>query len=112
MGELAERARQKSPFIRIEIGKDSEPLIYKGWREIVDSFGNDSFRYIFEVETVTGMITKTFDSSSQQFANKLDIIPFGSKIILMRRQKVDKAGNIVKDKSVYDVKLANEESPF
>lgn len=106
MGRLGEIAKLKSPYVKLEIGQSSEPMVYKAWKEVTNSFGMDSFRYTFEVATESGMITKSLDVGSTAFAMKMDEIPFGSKVIVTRNQKLDAAGNEVEDKSVYDVHIA------
>lgn len=109
MGALAEKAKEKSPYIRINVGEETAPLKYKSWKEIQDSFGHDSFRYFFEQETPHGFVTKTFDNRSQSFAEQMDKIPFNATVIISRHQKVDKDGNIVENKSTYKVTLAGKE---
>ena len=104
MGKLAELAKQRSPFLRLAIGESSEPLIYKAWKEISGQFG-DSFRYIFEQETPSGLVQKTFDCSQQKFAEEMDVIEFGSKVIIHRKQKVDGQGNIIEGKSTYEAEV-------
>ena len=104
MGKLAELAKQRSPFIRIAIGESSEPMVYKSWKEISSQFG-ESFRYIFEVETPNGLVTKSFDCPQQKFAEAMDGIAYGTKVIISRIQKVDAQGNDVEKKSLYEVKL-------
>ena len=104
MGKLADLARQRSPFIRIAIGESSEPMVYKSWREVSSQFG-ESFRYTFEQETPNGMIIKSFDCPQQKFAEAMDAIPYGTKVIIHRKQKVDAQGNDVEKKSVYEVEV-------
>ena len=104
MGELAERAKQKSPYIRLAIGENSEPMVYKGWREVAGQFG-ESFRYTFEIETPTGLIQKSFDCPQQKFAEQMDSIEFGSKVIIHRKQKIDISGGAIEGKSIYEAKL-------
>jgi len=106
MGKLGEIAKLKSPYVKLEIGQSSEPMVYKAWKEVTNSFGMDSFRYTFEIATDSGMVTKTLDVGSTSFAMKMDEIPFGSKVIVTRNQKLDAAGNEVEDKSTYDVHIA------
>ncbi len=106
MGKLGDLARAKSPFIKLEIGQSTPPIVYKAWKEITNSFNQESFRYTFEQETDTGIVAKTLDVGSTSFAIQMDTIPFGSKVIITREQKVDATGNIVDDKSIYTVALA------
>lgn len=105
-GKLGDVARLKSPYVKLEIGQSSEPMVYKAWKEVTNSFGMDSFRYTFEVLTDAGMVTKTLDVGSTSFAMKMDAITFGTKVIVTRNQKLDAAGNEVEDKSTYDVHIA------
>jgi len=100
MGELARRAKEKSPYIKLEIGESSEPLIYKSWKEITGQFG-DSFRYAFEIQTEKGFIQKTFDCFQEHFAEQMDTIPFGAQVIIHRKQKLDGNGNPMENKSIY-----------
>lgn len=104
-GKLADKAREKSPYLRIEIGQETAVLVYKSWKEIVSSFGNDSFRYSFEMETESGIVPKTLDNPSMSFALKMDAIPYGSRVIISRHPKVDALGQEMEDKSFYDVKI-------
>ncbi len=106
MGKLGDLARAKSPFIKLEIGQSTPPIVYKAWKEITNSFNQESFRYTFEQETDTGIVAKTLDVGSTSFAMQMDTIPFGSKVIITREQKLDATGNIVDDKSIYTVALA------
>lgn len=106
MGKLGDVARLKSPYVKLEIGQSSEPMVYKAWKEVTNSFGMDSFRYTFEMQTESGMVTKALDVGSTSFAMQMDAIPFGAKVIVTRNQKLDAAGNEVEDKSVYSVMLA------
>jgi hypothetical protein len=105
MGELARRAKEKSPYIKLEIGESSEPLIYKSWKEISGQFG-DSFRYAFEIQTEKGFIQKTFDCFQEHFAEQMDAIPFGATVIIHRKQKIDGNGNPMENKSIYEVSEA------
>lgn len=106
MGRLAEIAKKRSPFLRLAIGESSEPMVYKSWKEISGQFG-DSFRYVFELETSSGLVTKSFDCSQQKFAEQMDTIAFGSKVIIHRKQKVDAQGATLENKSVYEVVLVS-----
>ncbi|MBC8521066.1 MAG: hypothetical protein H8D26_03630 [Methanomicrobia archaeon] len=104
MGKLADRAREKSPYLRLEIGEETLPLIYKSWKEATDNFGNDTFRYFFDLETETGLVTKQFDNRSQSFAEALDKINFGEKVILKREPKLDPEGEPLENKSIWTVR--------
>jgi hypothetical protein len=104
MGILKDRAREKSPFITLEIGEETPMLIYKSWKETQDRWNNDTFRYIFELETSKGAISKQLDNRSQQFAEAMDEIPFGAKVIIAREPKKDDDGNVIPDKSIWTVR--------
>jgi len=103
MGKLGDRARERSPYLKIEVGGSSPVLIYKSWKEIVNNFGNESFRYTFEVETSTGFVTKSFDSPSNRLAIAFDKLSFGTKVILHRKPMVDPSGNEVEGKTFYEI---------
>lgn len=107
MGKLSDIAKQRSPFIRIAIGEKSEPMIYKGWKEISGQFG-DSFRYLFEVNTEKGLVQKSFDCPQQKFAEAMDLISFGATVIIHRKQKVDANANSIEGKSIYTVEEVRE----
>ena len=104
MGKLADRAREKSPYIKLEIGEESPVLIYKAWKEATDNFGNETFRYIFEQATDSGMVTKQLDNRSQSFAEAMDKIVFGEKVMLKREPKLDHEGEVIENKSVWTVR--------
>ena len=106
MGKLADRAREKSPYIKLDIGEETPVLTYKSWKETTDNFGNETFRYMFELETENGMVTKQLDNRSGTFAEAMDSIAFGDKVILSRKPKLDHDGNPVEDKSVWSVRKA------
>ena len=106
MGKLADRAREKSPFIKLEIGEETLALVYKSWKETTDNFGNETFRYFFELETESGMILKQLDNRSQKFAEAMDKIAFGEKVILKREPKLDHEGEPIENKSVWSIKKA------
>lgn len=106
MGRLGDVAKAKSPFIRLEIGQSTAPMVYKAWKEITNSFQQESFRYTFDVETETGIVSKTLDVGSISFAMAMDQIAFGTKVIVTRNQKLDSSGQEIEDKSVYSVELA------
>ncbi|MFA5388892.1 MAG: hypothetical protein WC312_03960 [Candidatus Omnitrophota bacterium] len=106
MGKLADRAREKSPFIKLEIGEESQVLVYKSWKETTDNFGNETFRYYFDLVTENGIITKQLDNRSQAFAEAMDKINYGEKIILKREPKLDHEGEPVENKSVWTVRKA------
>jgi len=106
MGELKDRAREKSPFITLAIGEETPVLIYKQWKETLDHWGNETFRYIFELKTSKGMVAKQLDNRSQHFAELMDEIPFGTKVIISREPKRDDEGNVIDDKSIWTVKKA------
>ena len=101
MGKLLERAKAKSPFIRLEIGGKTEPMIYRGWKEITNSFGSESFRYMFDVTGENGIMQKSFDNPTLGFSAQMDVIPFGSKVVISRHQKLDKQGEPLENKSYY-----------
>jgi hypothetical protein len=105
MGKLADRAREKSPFIKLEIGEETLALTYKSWKETTDNFGNETFRYFFELETDNGMILKQLDNRSQKFAEAMDKIAFGNKVILTREPKLDHEGEPVENKSIWTVRI-------
>jgi len=107
MGKLAERAKQRSPFIRLMIGEKTTPMKYRSWKEITTNFGNPGFRYSFEVETSEGFVTKTLDNSSEAFAQAMDKIPFNAYVVISRQLKLDKNGNPIPDKSIYTVKVVS-----
>ena len=106
MGKLADRAREKSPFIKLEIGEETPILIYKSWKETTDNFGNDTFRYFFDLETENGIVSKHLDNRSQSFAEAMDKIEFGTKVIIKREQKLDNEGDPIEKKSVWTVRKA------
>ena len=104
MGALKDRAREKSPFITLAIGEETSMLVYKSWKEAMDNFGNETFRYYFELETPNGFITKQLDNRSQAFAEAMDEIAFGEKVILKREPKLDHAGEPLENKSIWTVR--------
>lgn len=104
VGKLADRAREKSPFIKLDIGEETSPLKYKSWKETTDNFGNETFRYLFELETENGIVTKQLDNRSQAFAEALDKIAFGDMVVLKREPKLDHEGEVVENKSVWTVR--------
>lgn len=106
MGDLKDRAREKSPFVTLAIGEETAPMVYKQWKETQDHWGNETFRYIFELETSKGWVIKQLDNRSMQFAEAMDAIPFGTKVILGREAKKDEDGNVVEDKSIWTVRKA------
>lgn len=108
MGELAQRAKEKSHWLILAIGENSEPMIYTGWKEVTNQFGADCFRYLFNAETSSGLVEKRFDCSQQKFAIAMDAIPFGSKIVISRQQKLDSSGNPIERKSIYTVEKVND----
>jgi len=108
MGALSDKARQNSPYIKLNIGETTMPLKYKSWKTISDYYGRPSFRYTFEVKTEQGFVQKTFDNGSQAFADQMDIIPFNAVVKISRIQKVDKDSNPIPDKSIYKVALAEK----
>lgn len=103
MGALKDRAREKSPFVTLAIGEKTPILIYKSWKETQDHWGNETFRYMFELETLNGLVEKQLDNRSMQFAEAMDAIPFGVKVIISREPKRDEDGSIIEDKSVWTV---------
>ena len=108
MGKLADRAREKSPFVKLDIGEESSVLVYKSWKETTDNFGNDTFRYFFELTTETGIITKQLDNRSQSFAESMDKIAFGEKVIVKREPKLDHEGEPLENRSIWSVRRAEE----
>ena len=100
--ELVKKAihRYGSTRIAIAIDEKGSKVVFKGWKDFTDRWGNDSFRYTFEVMTETGAVIKNWDCGYGYVAEALDKIPFGSKVIIKREQKVVD-GEIVPDKSVY-----------
>lgn len=105
MGKLADRAKARSPYIRLAIGEKTQPMKYKSWKEIVNSYGDPSFRYSFEVETSEGFVVKTFDNNSEAFAQVMDKVPFNAFVVIIRQPKLDKFGNLITNKSIYKVTL-------
>lgn len=104
MGKLADRAREKSPYITLQIGEESPVLVYKSWKETTDNFGNDTFRYFFELETENGIVTKHLDNRSLGFAQEMDKINFGEKVVIKREPKLDNEGDPIEKKSVWTVR--------
>ena len=107
MGKLADRAKEKSPYLKLEIGEESPILIYKSWKETTDNFGNETFRYLFDLQTDNGIVTKQLDNRSQTFAEAMDKIEFGNKVIIKREQKLDHEGEPIENKSIWTVKKAS-----
>lgn len=103
-GKLADRAREKSPFVKLEIGEETPELVYKSWKETTDNFGNETFRYLFDLHTENGIVTKQLDNRSQGFAEAIDKIAFGDKVILKREPKLDREGEPIENKSVWTVR--------
>jgi hypothetical protein len=106
MGKLADRAREKSPFITLDIGEETPVLVFKSWKEATDHFGNETFRYFFDLITDSGIITKQLDNRSQSFAIAMDKIAFGDKVIIKREPKKDDSGDPIENKSIWTVKKA------
>lgn len=105
MGKLADRAREKSPFVKLEIGEETPVLIYKSWKETTDNFGNETFRYFFDLTTENGIILKQLDNRSQAFAETMDKVEFGKKVVLSREPKLDHEGEPIENKSVWRVRV-------
>jgi len=105
-GKLADRAKEKSPYVRLEIGEETPVLVYKSWKETTDSFGNETFRYLFELHTENGLVSKQLDNRSQAFAEMMDKIEFGEKVIIKREPKLDHEGDPVENKSIWTVRKA------
>lgn len=108
MGELKDWGNAKSPYITIQIGEETEPLIYKGFKQIVNSFGADCIRYLFEVETANRLVSKIFDNTSGKLAQQFDAIPFGSKVVISRVALTDPNGVPIPKKSRYFVTETKE----
>lgn len=106
MGKLADRAREKSPFITLQIGEETPVLVYKSWKETQDHFGNDTFRYLFDLHTESGIVTKQLDNRSQSFAEAMDKMAFGDKVIIKREPKLDEGGDPIENKSIWTVRKA------
>ena len=104
MGKLADRAKEKSPFVRLEIGEETPVLVYKSWKETQDHFGNDTFRYLFDLTTESGIVSKQLDNRSLSFAEAMDKIAFGEKVIIKREPKLDEGGDPVENKSIWTVR--------
>jgi len=106
MGKLADRAKEKSPYITLNIGEETPVLIYKSWKETTDNFGNDTFRYFFDLQTENGIVTKQLDNRSQSFAMAMDEIDFGTKVVIKREPKLDHDGEPLENKSIWTVRKA------
>ena len=101
---LAKRIAEKSPFIKIDVGGQTEVMVYRGWKEVVGRFG-DTFRYAFDVETSNGLSVKTFDNPSENLGKEFVKIPFGSKVVIKRIARIDDTGKPLEGKSYYKVEV-------
>ena len=100
--------KEKSPYIRIEVGEETPPLRYKSWQGVTSSFGKPVVRYSFEIESPEGYKIKTFDNGSQAFSDQMAKVPFNAVVIISRHPKLDKDQNPVPDKSIYKVRLVGK----
>lgn len=106
MGALAKRAREKSPYITLNVGEETQPLKYKSWKETDDNWGNETFRYMFDLETESGSVSKQMDNRSQGFAEAMDKIKFGEMVIISREPKLDHDDVPISNKSIWSVRKA------
>ncbi len=102
MGSLKDLVNSRSKYFKIEFGETSLPMIYKGFKPVVNTFGQDTIRYTFEFATEQGFITKTFDCGNNGLALQLDEIPFGTQIMITKEYVVDDEGHRVKTSNGYD----------
>jgi hypothetical protein len=92
MGELADRAKQRSPFLKLEAG-ESLVAAYKGYKMVPSSYDpeKENYRFLLEVEIMGEKSTKYWDTGSNKVAIVFDTVKVGELV------KITK--NIIKGKN-------------
>lgn len=108
MGSLADKAKLRSKWLKLDLN-ETVLVKYLGWKEIQSTFDPDqqTIRYELELKGTK----KYWDNGSTYIMLAFDEIPKGSFINITRKPKIDKQGNVVEGKSIYEVALFEGNPP-
>lgn len=105
MGQLADLARQRSPFLRLEA---NESVIgkYKGFKMVPSTFDVDKENFRFLIETAYGI--KYWDTGSNKVAMVFDECKEGDAVKITKTVTVGKNG---KEMTSWTVEKTKEKMP-
>ena len=91
MGELADKVKARSPFLRLEAG-ESVVATYKGYKMIPSTYDpdNDIFRFILEIEVDGEKQQKYWDTGANKVAMVFDPLTRGDQVKITKN--IDNAG--------------------
>jgi len=108
MGDLADKAKERSPFLRLE-NNDCIVVAYKGYKMVPSTYDPEKENFRFIIETDHG--TKYWDTSSNKVALVFDTCAEGDKVKICKTiitastgkeqtswsvEKLDKKGKSIK----------------
>lgn len=101
MGELADKAKQRSPFLKLEAG-ESIVAVYKGYKMVPSGFDPDkeNYRFLLELEISGEKSVKYWDTGSNKVAMVFDTVKEGEKVKITKNTIVGKNG---KDQTSWEV---------
>jgi len=101
MGELADLAKQRSPFLKLEAG-ESIVAAYKGYKMVPSSYDpeKENFRFLLEIEIMGEKSIKYWDTGSNKVAVVFDTVKVGDKVKITKNIIVGKNG---KDQTSWEV---------
>lgn len=108
MGELADKVKERSPFLRLE---DGESIIatYKGYKMIPSSYDPEKevFRFMLEIEVEGEKQAKYWDTGANKVALVFDPLKPGDQVRITKN--VDNPGT-TKEKTNWQVEVLGAES--
>src|ERR1035437_7720079 len=108
MGELADKVKQRSPFLRLEDG-ESIVATYKSFKMIPSSYDptKEVFRFVLEIKVDGEMQEKFWDTGANKVAMVFDTLESGDKVKITKN--VDNAGT-PKEKTRWQVTPVDEDA--
>ena len=101
MGQLADIAKERSPFLKLEAG-ESVVAVYKGFKMVPSSYDpeKENFRFLIEMEINGQKSVKYWDTGSNKVAVVFDQVQEGEKVKITKNIIVGKNG---KDQTSWEV---------
>lgn len=81
MGELADKVKERSPYLKLENGESIEAT-YKGYKMVPSTYDpeKENFRFLLEVELLGEKVVKYWDTGSNKVAMVFDVLSPGDRV--------------------------------
>ena len=108
MGALADLAKQRSPFLKLESG-ESLVAAYKGYKMVPSTYDpeKENYRFLLEVEINGEKSVKYWDTGSNKVAMVFDTVKEGERVKVTKNIIVGKSGK--KDQTSWEVEPVVDE---